>query len=89
MLLASGLKMTRQEHKDGRGDAAADTTRPMAADASQAPKSPPHAAASAVPAALLPPAQGQPRLPVSLALNSAPTRTAAAAGAGQSWSGCF
>ena len=54
--LASGLKKTRQEHKDGRGDAVADTTGPMAvADASQAPESPPHAAASAVPAARQPP----------------------------------
>ena len=75
VILASRLKMTRQEHKDTWGDAAADTTGPMAAaDASHAPESlsaPPHAAASAVPAACRPPARGQPRLPVSLALNSA------------------
>ena len=77
-LLASGLKMTRLEHKDG--DAAARHDGPMAAaDASQAPVSPPHAAASAVPAAHRPPAWGQPRLPVSFALNSAPTRATAAA----------
>ena len=44
-LLASGLKMTRQEHKDG--NTAADTTGPMAAvDVSQAPESPQYAAAA-------------------------------------------
>ena len=78
-LLASGLKMIWQEHKDGRGDAAADTTGPMAAaDASQAPESPPHAAASAVPATRRAPARGKQCLPVSLVLNSAPTRAAVA-----------
>ena len=55
--------MTRQEHKDGWGYAAADTTGPMAAaDASHSLESlsaPPLAAASAVPAARQLPARGR------------------------------
>ena len=58
---------------------------PMAAtDASHAPKSVrshgPQAAACAVPAARRPQVRGQPRLPTSLAPNSAPTRAVVAAG---------